>query len=243
MHKLPPHQPLRRRCDLWDHVSNGVTLHRFALFRRSLSASLLALALIIVTQGVETLRAELFSLIELDSTQSESLRRGLVAEAWATPDSLGKSSSKKPPKQRARAKRRKHPIMATFRCTLSLHELRIRHDSVHPEQELIVKLFGPKKEYLYAWSIKPRDDQESLKRSFSWSSCIRGQAMILVVYAQEAQGGLRVVGELPLRADLISRMPEQHETKEVQMRLSGGDIRLLSLKFEITAVVLKKLAK
>ena len=198
-----------------------------ARYRRILLRCLSALILSSIAQSAITLSAT---------------GRDQVQAAWAAPKktSAGKSAETR---RRARPPKRKHSVKATFRCTLSLHDLRIRPDAVHPEQQITVKLFGPKKEYLYAWSVKSNKVQEAFQRSFSWSSCSRYQAMMLIIYAQDAEEGQRVISELPLRADLVSRMPERHETKEVRMRLSGGDVRLLSLKFEITAAVLKKRSK
>ena len=62
---------------------------------------------------------------------------------------------------------------------------------------------------------------------------------MLIIYRQSPEGDLRLIGELPLRADLISRMPERHETKSIGLQLSGGDIRSLKLNFEITAEELR----
>lgn len=159
--------------------------------------------------------------------------------ASATRNQVRKSASKK----------RSHTIKADFRCNLTLRDLRVRRerpnesrwDSIdEPRPDLLVKLFGPNKEYLFTWPIKQDQYQAEFHQAFSWSSCSRYRAMMLVVYDQDEEGKMEIIGELPLRADLIARMPDEGETKIRRLNLSGGSVRLLSVDFEITAQVLKK---
>ena len=142
-------------------------------------------------------------------------------------------------------------IIAKFRCTLMLRDLRVRRlredrtqwDEPQPAPDLLVKLFGPKRKYLFTWPIKRDRYDADFNQAFSWSSCSRHQAMTLVVYDQDQGGKLEVIGELPLRADLVTRMPEEFETKRLSLQLSGGSVRLLRLDFEITAEILKRVRR
>ena len=134
-----------------------------------------------------------------------------------------------------------------FLCSVTVERIVVAKDrmdgsswdegnGVQSAPDLSVHLYGAKKRFIHAWPVIVDQYQVDLNKTTTWSPCLRYQPMMLVVYDQDPDDVLEMIAELPLRVDLLRRMPQFGETKRARVRLSGGLVQLLDITVAITLV-------